>query len=231
VSDENIGGEAEDVTIGERLRRERIRAGLSQPKIADALGVSTAFVWMVEHGQRKPSRAVIERWAAATHAGFADLVIDGPPLFDVTFDVRVPDPFAARRVLEALPVEVRCLASVWPVIGDDALRVRARASALGCVVALVGADVAGIGMMPAPTVQPVRESDGLIAWITARTEQAAVEEVGRRLALAKTTGDVSVERWGRVFVARVGGLAGAGSMRLQELVDGSPIGLFVPEYA
>jgi transcriptional regulator with XRE-family HTH domain len=217
------------MTIGERLRRERLRAGLSQVDLATRIGVSPEFACRVEHGQRSPSREVVERWAEATGAGAADLILDGPMLFDVAFVVEAPvlDPFAARRVLEQLDPRTRRLVSVWPAV-DGALRLRARASVLPILVGLTGTEIPSVGMLHAPTVSPVREAAELTAWLRAVNEQGAAEQVELRLERARASGRVSIARAGRLFVAVVADLAADASLRLQELVDGSPLGLFVP---
>ena len=97
------------MTIGDRLRRERARAGLTQVDLASRIGVSPEYVCRIEHGTRRPSRVLVDRWAAVTGAGHADLVLDGPALFDVTFSMAEPvaDPFVARRVLGHLPPDAR----------------------------------------------------------------------------------------------------------------------------
>lgn len=43
------------VAIGERIVARRIAAGLTQRELADKLGVSTAHVSYLEHGERGPS--------------------------------------------------------------------------------------------------------------------------------------------------------------------------------
>lgn len=217
------------MTIGERLRRERVRAGLTQVEIAKRLGVSAPYVCRLEHGVRRPSRDFVGRWAEVTGAGAADLVLAGPTLFDVTFLVEVPidDPFIARRALGHLHPDLRRLVAVWPAF-DGSLRLRARASALPVVVGLTGETIAGMGKLAAPTVRPVCESAELTAWLRASSEQDAIWQVEGRLALAGALGRVSVVSDGRLFVASVADLAADASLRLQELVDGSPLGLFVP---
>jgi len=217
------------MTIGDRLRRERVRSGLSQVDLATLIGTSREYVCRVEHGHVRPSRAAVDRWAEATGAGAADLVLDGPMLFDVAFVVDAPalDPFASRRVLEQLDPRARRLVSVWPAV-DGTLRLRARASALPVLVGLTGTEIPSVGLLHAPTVSPVREAAELTAWLRAVNEQGAAEQVERRLERARASGRVSIGRAGRLFVARVADLAADASLRLQELVDGSPLGLFVP---
>lgn len=216
-------------TIGERLRRERVRAGLTQAELAARLGVSTEYTCRVETGFRRPSRVLVDRWAEATGAGSADLVLEGPALFDVAFELGLLgiDPFVARHALVYLPAGIGRLVSVWPAV-DGALRLRARASALPAVVGLTGEMVDGIGRMPAPTVRPVSESAELTAWLRATSSAAAVEQVEQRLARISASGRVSVSGDERLFVAVVADLAADASVRLQELVEGSPLGLFVP---
>jgi transcriptional regulator with XRE-family HTH domain len=45
--------------FGPFLRRVRQRRGLSQQKIADALGCHRIYIWRLEHGTRHPSRFLL----------------------------------------------------------------------------------------------------------------------------------------------------------------------------
>lgn len=217
--------------IGERLRRERVRAGLSQVELAVAVDVSRGHVWKIEHGVKRPSATLIERWSQATGSAHADLVLEGPALFDLAFEVDgvgVRDPFAARRVLDTIPASSRRLVAVWPSAGDAALRLRARGSALPLLVDLAGVEVPGVGVLGSPSVTPVRAADELVAWVRAASEADARAQVESRMASVAARGRVTLTTSGRVFVARVENLSARASIRLQDLVDGSPIGLYVP---
>jgi transcriptional regulator with XRE-family HTH domain len=219
------------VTLGSRLRRERVRAGLTQVELAARVGVHRGHIWKVESGVKQPSAALIERWSRVTGSAHADLVLDGPPLFDLAFDVDgvgVSSPFAARRVLDQLPAESRRLVAVWPSAGDTALRLRVRGSAIPVTVDLAGVDVSGVGVLGAPSITPVRASDELVTWVRASSDGDARAQVESRMASVAARGLVTVTAFGHVFVARVEKLSARASIRLQDLVEGSPIGLYVP---
>lgn len=218
------------MTIGERLRRERKRAGLTQAELALALDVHHAYVWKIENGKRRPSKRLIDRWSAATASTQADLLLEGPALFDLAFpiDRRIDDPFTARRVLDVVPAGVRKQVSVWPSSNETVLRLRARGSALPSAIGLAGTTAPGIGQLGTPTVSPLRAADELVAWIRAADERHAAEQVEARMAAAAARGCVTIGRFGAVFVARVAALSKHASVALQDLVEESPIGLFVP---
>lgn len=220
-------------TTGERLRRERVRAGLTQAEIARRCGIGRGHAWKVEHGAKQPSATLIERWSQATGAAPADLVLEGPALFDLAFVIEkaIRDPFAARRVLELFPASSRRQIAVWPGSGDATLRLRVRGSALPLAIDLEGAAVPGVGELGSPTVVPVRASADLIAWVRAVDERDAMGQVESRLSSVAGRGRVTISSIGRVFVAHVAGLSDRSSIRIQDLVEGSPIGLFVPRLA
>ena len=221
------------MTIGERLRRERVRAGLTQTELAAIIGIGIGHVWKVEHGARQPSATLIDRWSKATGAAHADLVLDGPALFDLAFAVEgaIRDPFAARRVLELFPVECRRQVAIWPGSDDSMLRLRVRGSALPRAVDLVGVEVPGVGVLGSPSVLPVRAADELVTWVRAANELDAMGQIESRLSSVAGRGRVTISSLGRVFVAHVADLSDRASIRLQDLVEGSPIGLFVPRIA
>ncbi len=47
--------------IGERIRRSRKKAGLTQEKLAELVGISLPFLGHIERGTRKPSLETIVR--------------------------------------------------------------------------------------------------------------------------------------------------------------------------
>ena len=53
------------MTTGEKIRRFRKRAGLTQKELAAALGVSESFVSQYEIGKREPKRQTLEKISAA----------------------------------------------------------------------------------------------------------------------------------------------------------------------
>jgi transcriptional regulator with XRE-family HTH domain len=218
------------MTIGERLRRERVRSGLTQAALAARTGVGRGHVWKVEHGVTEPSPGLIERWARATGSAHADLVLDGPTLFDLAFrtDAVIRGPFTARRALDRIPPAVRRQVAVWPAAGDAVLRLRVRGSALPIVIDLAGVDVPGVGVLTSPSVIPVRATAELMAWVRAANEREAVEQVESRMARVSARGSIAIGSMGRMFVASVAGLGDRASLRMQDIVEGSPIGLFVP---
>ena len=200
--------------------------------MARRCSIGRGHVWKIEHGVKRPSATLIERWSHATGAAHADLVLDGPALFDLAFAVEeaISDPFAARRVLGLFPVASRRQVAVWPGSGDAMLRLRVRGSALPRAIDLVGSDAPGIGVLGSPTVVPVRASADLVAWVRAADERDAMAQVESRLSSVAGRGRVTISSLGRVFVAHVAGLSDRSSVRIQDLVDGSPIGLFVPRF-
>jgi transcriptional regulator with XRE-family HTH domain len=222
------------VTIGERLRRERVRSGLTQAQLTKLLGVHRGYVWKIEHGAKPPSTKLIERWAQATGAAPGDLVLEGPPLFDLKFEVdtAVRGPFTARRVLDRIPPTTRRQVAVWPGTGDRALRLRVRGSALPAAIDLAGITVPGVGLLGQPSVVPVRAAKELMAWVRAASEADARAQVVARMSDAATGGRVTVNTSGRrVFVALVAQLSACASIRLQDIVQESAVGLFVPVVA
>lgn len=219
------------MTIGDRLRRERVRAGLTQMEMASACKTHRGHVWKVENGVKRPSLRLVDRWSRVTGSADADLLLEGPPLFDLAFDVDGPeiqDPFAARSVFDKIPPGHRRFVAVWPCTGDAVLRLRARASALPVAIDLADVDVRGIGVLSRPTVSPVRAVGELVAWVRASSEADARAQVDSRLASSDAIGRVTLTAAGRLFVAHVGRLSGDASIRLQSIVEESPIGLYVP---
>ena len=65
-------------TIGERLRRLRKKSGLTQEKLADAVGVSLLTLFRWEKGERSPRIDEIKALAKALGVSEADLLNDTP---------------------------------------------------------------------------------------------------------------------------------------------------------
>jgi transcriptional regulator with XRE-family HTH domain len=82
-----VPGEPEPLDeIGDRLREERVRAGISQRELARRLGLSPSLISQLESGQSKPSVATL--YAIVTELGVSlDQVIRGPDRADAAADV------------------------------------------------------------------------------------------------------------------------------------------------
>jgi hypothetical protein len=55
----------EQAALGAELWRLRVGARLARPALAALVGVSRIHVWLVEHGQRRPSDELVDAWLAA----------------------------------------------------------------------------------------------------------------------------------------------------------------------
>lgn len=59
----SIGGVVPEWTIGDRLRKAREHAGLTQAAAARTLGISRQSIARYESGDREPPRPVVMSWA------------------------------------------------------------------------------------------------------------------------------------------------------------------------
>jgi len=86
VTTQSARGETEALdAIGDRLREERVRAGLSQRALARRLGLSPSLISQLESGQSKPSVATL--YAIVTELGVSlDHVIRGGDFPDARDD-------------------------------------------------------------------------------------------------------------------------------------------------
>jgi transcriptional regulator with XRE-family HTH domain len=64
-------------TVGENLRRQRIRRGLSLERLAKVSGVSRSMLGQIELGQSVPTIKTVWRIATALNLPFASLLVDG----------------------------------------------------------------------------------------------------------------------------------------------------------
>ncbi len=55
----------EQAALGADLWRIRVQAGLTRPALAAIVGVSRVHLFLVEHGQRRPSEELVGAWLAA----------------------------------------------------------------------------------------------------------------------------------------------------------------------
>jgi transcriptional regulator with XRE-family HTH domain len=105
--------------FGERLRRERAKAGLSLAQLADASGISKPYLVRLENEPSNPSLELLARLAEALDVTVADLL--GGPRFQVDEEALAVPPllrsFADDNDLSA--AEVRTLASIRFRKGDE----------------------------------------------------------------------------------------------------------------
>jgi transcriptional regulator with XRE-family HTH domain len=66
------------LTVGENLRRHRVRRGLSLEKLAEVSGVSRSMLGQIELGQSAPTIKTLWRISGALSLPFAALISDGP---------------------------------------------------------------------------------------------------------------------------------------------------------
>jgi transcriptional regulator with XRE-family HTH domain len=78
--------------MGDRLRKARDAAGLTQTELADALGIGRRSVSRYEDGHQTPKRWIVMAWAEVTGVPFEWLATGECPPFD-------GGQLAARRVL------------------------------------------------------------------------------------------------------------------------------------
>jgi transcriptional regulator with XRE-family HTH domain len=65
--------------VGERLRTERARAGLTQQALAERAGLDKQVVSMIENAHSSPRLDTLWHIASAMDVSVADLVGDGRP--------------------------------------------------------------------------------------------------------------------------------------------------------
>lgn len=105
--------------VGGRLRRERQKARLSLAQLANAAGVSKAYLLKVESGATNPSLGVLGQLADALQITVADLVGGGAVRFDPT-EVEVPASLRAfADEAHLTSAEVHTLASIRWRRGDE----------------------------------------------------------------------------------------------------------------
>ena len=223
------------MSFGARLRSEREQQGLTLRAAAAAAGVNAGSLWYLEDGGRQPVTGLAESAASALGLDVADLLLEGPALFEVEFDigcVSLPDsPWPERQMLGLVPDSMRPRVSVWPWVGDGRLRFRARASCLPGLAALTGSAIPGVvDRLPAPQIRPVRASADLSVLVLAPGPERVQREVLRRTTPVDCCPPIEIvaARAANTWLARLRGVPDHCSVALQRLVPGSPFGLFVP---
>lgn len=214
--------------FGHRVREERERLGLSLRELARRAGLDPGHLSRIERGERPALTDAATALAEALKVNTADLMLDGPLLIEVEFEVelgRVNSPWFERRLLSHVPDQLRGRVGVWPWLGDGFLRLRSRSSASLALLALEGLDL-GVVVLPAPRLAAVCPSLELLAVVPAESEETAQSEAARLLGPERcfTSTRASEKLW-RIDVD-VGDAAE--SLSLQGLAPSSPFGLFVP---
>lgn len=98
--------------VGDRIRREREKAGLSLSQLADAAGLSKAYVLKVENGGTNPSLGVLGQIADGLDVTIADLVGGAAVRFDLD-DADIPSSLRAfADEADLTSAEVSTLASI-----------------------------------------------------------------------------------------------------------------------
>ena len=105
--------------LGEHLRRERDKAGMSLAQLAEATGISKPYLVRLENEPSNPSLQILGRIAEALDVTVADLL--GAPRYRLDEDsVEVPPLLRAFADEEGLSSrEVRTLASIKFRKGDE----------------------------------------------------------------------------------------------------------------
>ena len=61
------------IKVGERIREERLKAGLTQEELGEATDLHYSFIGYIERGKKKPSLRTIEKIANALNLPVSDL--------------------------------------------------------------------------------------------------------------------------------------------------------------
>jgi transcriptional regulator with XRE-family HTH domain len=77
-SDSEDGPDELTATVGENLRRQRVRRGLSLERLAEVSGVSRSMLGQIELGQSTPTIKTLWRISGALKLPFSALISDGP---------------------------------------------------------------------------------------------------------------------------------------------------------
>jgi transcriptional regulator with XRE-family HTH domain len=196
--------------IGERVKTERERHGLSQRALAERADVSSARISNIEAGaETNPGLEVLTKIAGALGLGVADLFLSGPDQVDAAFALRPgvdlgPLATLERRLLDAVGAAVPDLTgrvAVWPwceppsdrgaavSTRSSAIWLRAPASAVASVALLGGASLSlGHGSrgvrLPAPVVRPVQATETLRVLVRAACPSTASDAVRREATAA-----------------------------------------------
>jgi len=105
--------------LGETVRREREKAGLSLAQLAEAAGLSKAYLVKVENGATNPSVGVLGQIADALDITVADVVGTGTVHFGLDEVAVAPSLRAFADDAKLTSTELRTLASIRWRKGDE----------------------------------------------------------------------------------------------------------------
>jgi transcriptional regulator with XRE-family HTH domain len=92
--------------IGELVRSLRLRRGMSQFELAEAVRIDNSYLSRIESGERRPSPKILKRFAEALHYSYDDLVVTSGILseeFVRASGSKIEDPVdELRRMIEKI---------------------------------------------------------------------------------------------------------------------------------
>lgn len=97
--------------VGNRIADLRVRHGVTQEELAEAVGISASYVARIEGGAKRPALDILERIAGALTVSIVEVVTDAPPS---TRRSRYPAviPALARAAASLPPREQRLLVAI-----------------------------------------------------------------------------------------------------------------------
>jgi transcriptional regulator with XRE-family HTH domain len=93
--------------MGGRIKEARLRAGLTQARLADQLGVTDAVVAMWEHERRRPTIENLLQIARITFTDPATILSDTPSETRYTASVTSPDELTLLRFYRQMRPQTR----------------------------------------------------------------------------------------------------------------------------
>ncbi len=81
-------GAVPEWTLGDRLRKAREHAGLTQAELAELIGIARSSVVSYEIGRTEPSRPVVLSWSLATGVATEWVLGWAPALTGAAFTIR-----------------------------------------------------------------------------------------------------------------------------------------------
>jgi HTH-type transcriptional regulator/antitoxin HipB len=242
--------------IGNRVRDERERAGLTQVELAKLAGLNWTTVWGVEGGNGNPRIGTLVSIASALGLRVEDLLMAGPALLDLAFalpsgvdlgPISTLEMRIAGAVAEAVPDIPLGRIGIWPWCGpvpghgvvvtsdSSSICLRAPASLAPQLLSLAGRPLLlGPGVtVAAPVVRPVGPAATLQVLIKAPSPDRVEVRVRKEATAAGCCPAVKITRKrplgpGSAWLATVRGVPPQASAFLQRLRVSGPDGLFVP---
>lgn len=62
-------------SVGRKIRKARLRANLSQERLAEKAGLAAGYISQIETGRKTPSAKAISRISEALHIGMAEFLL------------------------------------------------------------------------------------------------------------------------------------------------------------